>query len=56
LNREIARVLNAPEVTAKLMSVGLEPVANAPEEFGAILKADLAKWGKLIRDAGIRAN
>ena len=30
--------------------------ANAPEEFGAILKADLAKWAKLIREANIRVN
>jgi tripartite-type tricarboxylate transporter receptor subunit TctC len=56
LNREIARVLTAADVTAKLASAGLEPVANSPEEFAAVLKADLSKWGKLIKDAGIRSN
>lgn len=56
LNREIARVLNGPDVIAKLAAAGLEPVANSPEEFASVLKADLAKWGKLIRDAGIRVN
>src|ERR1044072_854688 len=56
LNREIARVLAGPDVIAKLASAGLEPVANAPEEVAAMLKADLAKWGKVIKEAGIRAN
>jgi tripartite-type tricarboxylate transporter receptor subunit TctC len=56
LNKEIARVLAGADVTAKLASAGLEPVANSPDEFAALLKADLAKWGKVINDAGIRAN
>jgi tripartite-type tricarboxylate transporter receptor subunit TctC len=56
LNKEIARVLTGTEVIARLASAGLEPVANSPEEFAALLKADLSKWGKLINDAGIRAN
>ena len=56
LNREIARVLAAPDVVTKLASAGLEPVANSPEDFAAVLKADLSKWGKVINEAGIRAN
>jgi tripartite-type tricarboxylate transporter receptor subunit TctC len=56
LNREIARVLSGTDVIARLASAGLEPVANSPEEFAALLKADLSKWGKLIREAGIRVN
>ena len=56
VNREIARVLSGPDVIARLATAGLEPVANSPDEFAVILKADLSKWGKLIKEAGIRAN
>jgi tripartite-type tricarboxylate transporter receptor subunit TctC len=56
VNQEIARVLGGADVTAKLMSAGLEPVANSPEEFAGVLKNDLSKWGKVIKEAGIRAN
>jgi tripartite-type tricarboxylate transporter receptor subunit TctC len=56
VNRDIARALNTPEIVAKLATAGLEPVANSPEEFATLLKADLSKWGKLIRDVGMRVN
>ena len=56
VNREIARVLSGPDVIARLANAGLEPYPNSPDEFAVLLKADLSKWGKLIRDVGIRAN
>jgi tripartite-type tricarboxylate transporter receptor subunit TctC len=56
LNKDIARALAAPDIVARLASAGLEPVANSPEEFTALLRTDLAKWGKLIKDAAIRVN
>ena len=34
---------------------GFTPIGGTPEELAAVIKADLAKWGKVIRDAGIRA-
>ena len=56
MNRDIARAIGAPEIVAKLAAAGVEPVANSPQEFGTLLSNDLAKWGKVIRDANIRAN
>jgi tripartite-type tricarboxylate transporter receptor subunit TctC len=35
--------------------LGFETVGNSPEEFAAEIKSDAAKWGKVIRDAGIKA-
>jgi tripartite-type tricarboxylate transporter receptor subunit TctC len=41
-----------PEVREKF--VGADPVGNTPEEFAAFLRAEIAKWGKLIRESNIR--
>jgi tripartite-type tricarboxylate transporter receptor subunit TctC len=55
LQRETAAVVNAPDLRERLVAMGLEVVANTPAEFGEYLRADSAKWGKLIRAAKIRA-
>lgn len=55
LNRESVRVLNAPEVKERLFNTGNELVASSVEGFRAFMKADMEKMGKVIRDAGIRA-
>lgn len=56
LNREIVRVLNQAEVKEKFFSTGVEVVGSSPEQFAAVIKSDLSRTGKLIKDAGIRAN
>jgi tripartite-type tricarboxylate transporter receptor subunit TctC len=54
LNQEVVRQLAAPEVMEKLLSSGAEPGSGTPEQFAAIIKAEMARLGKLIRDVGIR--
>lgn len=54
LSREVARIVHLPEVTQRLRAIGYVPVGNTPEEFAAIIKSDIAKWEKVIRDAGIK--
>jgi len=54
LNRESVRILASPESREKLFNVGLETVGSTPAQLAATVKSDMAKWGKLIRDAGIR--
>jgi tripartite-type tricarboxylate transporter receptor subunit TctC len=39
-----------------LFNVGIEAVGNSPEEFAATVNSEMAKWGKVIKDAGIRAD
>ena len=56
LNREIATILRMPDVRARLATQGAEPVGNTPEEYAASLKADLARWAKVVATAGIRAD
>jgi tripartite-type tricarboxylate transporter receptor subunit TctC len=54
LNQEIARVLNRSDVKEKMFKAGIEPVGSLPEEFAATVKSQMATWGKLIKDTGIR--
>jgi tripartite-type tricarboxylate transporter receptor subunit TctC len=56
LNEETARILHLPETKAVFTNEGAEPVGNKPEEFGAIIKAETAKWAKVIQAAGIKAD
>jgi tripartite-type tricarboxylate transporter receptor subunit TctC len=52
--REIARAIASPDVKEKMETIGYEPAAVPPDEVKARIKADMPKWAKLIRDAGIR--
>jgi len=54
LNAELARIMLAPELQPRLADMATDPRAGTPEEFGAYLREETAKWGKVIRDAGIR--
>ncbi len=55
LNREIVRILNLPEMHERLLGLGADPVANSPQAFAAFIKSEHDKWGRVIRQAGIRA-
>jgi tripartite-type tricarboxylate transporter receptor subunit TctC len=54
LQREIVQALAQAEVKEKLAQLGLDPIGNSPDEFGAWIKAETAKWAKVIRDANIK--
>jgi len=56
LHEGIAAVVSRAEVRQKLLAAGLEPTLMAPEPFGRYLAAEIAKWAKVIRGAGIRAD
>ena len=54
LNAEVVQILRTPEVRKSFEHEGAEPVGNTPEEFGAVIKSEIAKWAKVIKAAGIR--
>jgi tripartite-type tricarboxylate transporter receptor subunit TctC len=54
LYREIAKAVAQPDVKERLMALGFRPVANKPDEFGARIKLEMEKWGKVVRDAKLR--
>jgi tripartite-type tricarboxylate transporter receptor subunit TctC len=54
LNAELLKVIAAPDVKERMSGLGMEVAGGTPEEFGALVKSDIAKWAKVIRDAGIK--
>lgn len=56
MNAEIRKILEVPEVRQRLISQGADPASNTPGEFAAYVKAEMAKWGKVVRDTGARAD
>ena len=56
LNQEIVRTLNVKEMRDKFLAAGIEPVGNSPEEFTGVIRSEIARVGKVIKDAGIRAD
>ncbi len=54
LNTEINRVLRLPAVRERLIALGTDPTGGTPEQFAATIKADTARWAKVVGDAGIR--
>jgi tripartite-type tricarboxylate transporter receptor subunit TctC len=55
LNREIVRSMALPDIKERLATLGFDSIASSPEEFGARIRADSEKWGKVIRAANIKA-
>jgi tripartite-type tricarboxylate transporter receptor subunit TctC len=54
VNRDVQAVLRLPEARQALVAQGLFPAGGTPRQLGAFLRADIAKWAKVIQDAGIR--
>jgi tripartite-type tricarboxylate transporter receptor subunit TctC len=55
LHQEAVRIVSQPELREKYGLIGLDVVRDAPDAFAAIIRADTAKWAKVIKDAGIKA-
>jgi tripartite-type tricarboxylate transporter receptor subunit TctC len=56
LHGEVVRILSLPDVKQRMADLGAEIVANTPQQFAAFIKSEVARWGKVIKDAGIPAN
>ena len=54
LNSEVGRALREPDARERLYSIGAEPMNGTPEEFTAYIAAEMAKWSKVVKTAGIR--
>jgi tripartite-type tricarboxylate transporter receptor subunit TctC len=55
LNREIVKALAHPQVVSALHKTGTEPKSSSPEEFAAFIKREYDTWGKVVKEAGIKA-
>jgi tripartite-type tricarboxylate transporter receptor subunit TctC len=55
LNREIGAILTAPEMADRFRSQGIDLVTSTPEAFGALIKSEIPKWRKVVKDSGATA-
>jgi tripartite-type tricarboxylate transporter receptor subunit TctC len=55
LYREVLKIMQTPEMKARFDAIGLDVVANSPQEFAAQIREEVTKWGKVIKDANIKA-
>jgi tripartite-type tricarboxylate transporter receptor subunit TctC len=56
LNREIVNALSQPDVRDVMLKQGLDPAPSTPEEFGAYIRSEIAKWRKVVQASGARAD
>ncbi len=54
ISADAKRVLLLKEVSEKMLALGSEPAGSTPEEFGAFIREDQAKWAKLMKEQGIK--
>jgi len=55
LNVESTKIINSPEVTDRFLKLGVSPATGTPEQFGDMVKSEVSRWAKVIKDAGIKA-
>jgi tripartite-type tricarboxylate transporter receptor subunit TctC len=55
LNQEVRAVLALADVRERLLAEGAEPLSSTPEEFGSIMRAEMVKWAKVIKQTGMKA-
>jgi tripartite-type tricarboxylate transporter receptor subunit TctC len=56
LNGEMVKILTSPEIKERFGKIGVEVVAGTPEQFSSFLRSEVARWAKVIQDAGIKAD
>lgn len=53
-NSDLARITQSQEIRERFAAGGMEAVSGPPEEFAAVLKRDVARWGSVVKQAGIK--
>jgi tripartite-type tricarboxylate transporter receptor subunit TctC len=56
LNAEIERLLRLRDVQERLTTLGFEPHRNTPEQFAQLIKTDIVKWAKVVRESGAKVD
>jgi len=55
LHSDIMKVFAMPDTRERLIAAGSDPIGNTPKEFAAFIDAEIARWSKVVKAAGIRA-
>ena len=54
LNTEIAQILKTPDIRARMADLGFEPAGGPPQELADLQRAEIPKWAKVVKEAGIK--
>ncbi len=55
LAAEVTRIIRSPEISKRLIDQGVDPLGGTPEEFGKLIRAETARFGKAVRESGAKA-
>ena len=50
----VAKIVRTPEMNARLVDLGAEPALSTPAEFGALIKSEIVKWAKVVKESGAK--
>ena len=53
LNAEMVRIANLPDIKQRLIEMGSPPVSGTPDQFGALIRSEIPKWGKVVKQANV---
>jgi tripartite-type tricarboxylate transporter receptor subunit TctC len=56
LNGELGRIMHSSEMKERLDALATDPVTGTPEEFAELIRREIAKWGEVVREAGLKAD
>jgi len=56
LNAELVRIMQVPELKERLAAMATDPVTSTPEEFADLIKQEISRWAKVVREAGLKAD
>jgi tripartite-type tricarboxylate transporter receptor subunit TctC len=56
LHGELMKIMASQDMRERLTAIAMTPVGNTPDEFTTQVKADIVRWGKVIRDGGIKVD
>lgn len=56
LNAEFKKILELPDIRQRLAALAMEPVGGTPEQFGELIRSEIEKWARVVKEAGIKAD
>jgi tripartite-type tricarboxylate transporter receptor subunit TctC len=52
----VLRIVRTPEINQRLVDLGAEPALSTPAEFGALIKSEIVKWAKVVKESGAKVD